>query len=127
MNNYKREGTSLVSFFQIAISLLAYVGNFSGKLCFGGSYFFILFFGNYFDATVTFSGQPFLQNNCCFFLFQNSYFFARVIFSEQLIFRSESSTEQPLLENRKFFTAANFRNSYFFQRNCLYLKKSYFF
>ena len=82
MNNYKREGTSLVSFFQIAICLLAYVGNFSGQLCFGGSYFFILFFGNYFDATVTFSGQPFLQNNCCFFLFQNSYFFAGVIFSE---------------------------------------------
>ena len=49
-----------------------------------------------------------------FSLFQNSHFFAGVIFSEQLLFRSENSTEQPLLENRRFFTAVTLRNSFFF-------------
>ena len=130
MNTYKGEGTSWgklnviasliwVSFFQIAISLLAYVATFSGQLYFGRSYFFTLFQSNYFDTTVTFSGQLFLQNSCCFLLFQNSHFFAGVIFSEQLLFRSETSTEQTLLENKKFFTAVTFLNSYFFRRNCL--------
>ena len=124
MNTYKGEGTSWgklnviasliwVSFFQIAISLLAYVATFSGQLYFGRSYFFTLFQSNYFDTTVTFSGQLFLQNSCCFLLFQNSHFFAGVIFSEQLLFRSENSTEQLLLDNRRFFAAFTFRNSYF--------------
>ena len=66
--------------------------------------------------TVTFSGQVILQNSCCFLLFQNSHFFAGVIFSKQLLFRSKNSffSEQPLLENRMFFTAVTFRSSYFF-------------
>ena len=130
MNTYKGEETSWgklnviasliwVSFFQIAISLLAYVATFSGQLYFGRSYFFTLFQSNYFDTTVTFSGQLFLQNSCCFLLFQNSHFFAGVIFSEQLLFRSETSTEQALFENKKFFTEITFRNSYFIRRNCL--------
>ena len=125
MNTYKGEGTSWgklnviasliwVSFFQIAISLLAYVATFSGQLYFGKSYFLTLFQSNYFDTTDTFSGQLLLQKRCCFLLFQNSHFFTGVIFSEQLLFWSEISTEQPLLENRKFFTAVTFRNSYFF-------------
>ena len=59
------------------------------------------------------------SEHCCFLLFQNSHFFAGVIFSEQLLFRSENSTEQPLLENRKFFTALTFRNSSFFRKTCL--------
>ena len=120
LGNIKRNRQSnLVSFFEKAISLLAYVATFSGQLYFGRSYFFTLFQSNYFDTTVTFSGQLFLQNSCCFLLFQNSHFFAGVIFSEQLLFRSENSIEQPLLENRKFFTAVTFRNSYFFRRNYL--------
>ena len=124
MNTYKGEGTSWgklnviasliwVSFFQIAISLLAYVATFSGQLYFGRSYF-TLFQSNYFDTAVTFSRQLFLQNSGFFPLFQNSHFFAGVIFSEKLLFWSENSTEQPLLENKKFFTAVTF-----LRRNCL--------
>ena len=56
---------------------------------------------------------------------QNSYFFRvavssehllflTVIFSEQLLFQGETSTEQPPLENRKFFRVATFRSSYLF-------------
>ena len=88
MNTYKGEGTSWgklnviasliwVSFFQIAISLLAYVATFSGQLYFGRSYFFTLFQSNYFDTIVTFSGQLFLQYSCCFVLF---HFFRTVTF-----------------------------------------------
>ena len=46
--------------------------------------------------------------------FRKSHFLAVIIFSEYLIFRNETSTEQPLCENRKFFRAVTFRNSYFF-------------
>ena len=98
MNTYKGEGISWgklnviasltwVSFFQIAISPLAYVATFSGQLYFGRSYFFTLFQSNYFDTTVTFTEQLFFQNSCCFLLFQNSHFFTGVIFSEMLLFR----------------------------------------
>ena len=130
MNTYKGEGTSWgklnviasliwVSFFQIAISLLAYVATFSGQLYFGRSYFFTLFQSNYFDTTVTFSEQLFFQNSCCFLLFLNSHFFTGVIFSEQLLFRSETCTKQALFENKKFLTAVTFRNTYFIMRNYL--------
>ena len=46
--------------------------------------------------------------------FRKSHFLAVVIFSEYLIFRNETSNEQPLCENRKFFRAVPFRNSYFY-------------
>ena len=111
------------------ISLLEYVATFSGQIYFCRSYFFTLFQSNYFDTTVTFSGQLFLQNSCCFLLFQSSRFFAGVIFLEKLLPQRENSTEQPLLENRKFFTAVTFRDSYFFRRNCLglsYIKSASF-
>ena len=49
-----------------------------------------------------------------FLLFQNTHFFAAVIFSEKLLFQSENSTEQPLLENKKFLIAVTFRNSCLF-------------
>ena len=50
--------------------------------------------------------------------FSKSYFLAvaAVIFSEYLFFGGKTSTEQPLLENRKFFRVVTFRNSYFFGR-----------
>ena len=49
-----------------------------------------------------------------FLFLRNSCFFSP--FSEQLLFRrSETSTEQPLLDNRKFFIAVTFRNSFFFE------------
>ena len=47
--------------------------------------------------------------------FRKSHFSAAVIFSEYLIFRNETSTEQPLCENRKFFSEQLF----FWWSNCL--------
>ena len=96
MSTYQGEGTSRgkqfqlnaitsliwFPFFQIAISLFAYITTFSGQLYFGKSYFFTLFQSNYFDTTVTFSKHLFLQNSYFFLLFQNSHFFARFFFSE---------------------------------------------
>ena len=73
---------------------------------------FTLFQIDYFDTTATFSEQIFFQNSF-FLLFQNSDFFAAVIFSEYSLFQSENSTEQPLLENKKFFMAVTFRDSCF--------------
>ena len=100
-------------YFQIAISLIAYVATFSGQFYFWRSYFFTLFQSDYFGTTVTSSEQLFFQSSCFFLLFQNSHFFAAVIFSEQLLFQNENSTEQPVLENEKFFVAVTFRNSCF--------------
>ena len=76
----------MVSFFQIAISFLAYVDTFSGQLYFGKSYFFTLFQRNYFDTAVIFSEELFLQNSCFFLLFQNSHFFARFFFRNNFLF-----------------------------------------
>ena len=124
MNTYKGEGTSWgklnviasliwVSFFQIAISLLAYVATFSGQLYFGRSYFFTLFQSNYFDTTVTVSGQLFLASSCCFLLFQNSHFFGTAISSEQLLFSPFS--EQSLFRRSYFFRIASFSERKFYR------------
>ena len=81
----------------------------------------LLFCGSYFFRTAAVLS---------FFTFSDSHFFAGVIFSEQLLFRSENSTKQPLLENRKFFTAVTFWNSCFFSEELFKIKiskKSYFF
>ena len=99
--------------FQIVISLLACVATFSGQICLWRGYFLTLFQSDYFATTVTFLEQMFFQSSCFFLLFQNSHFFTAGIFSEQLLFQNENSTEQPLLENKKFFMAVTFRNSYF--------------
>ena len=45
-------------------------------------------------------------------LFQNRHFFPAFFFSEQLLFHSETSIQKPNIENRKFFSAVTFRNSY---------------
>ena len=42
-------------------------------------------------------------------LFRSSYFFIRIA-----SFQSEISIEQPLLDNKNFFKAVAFKNSYFF-------------
>ena len=83
---------NLVSFFQIVISLLAYVATLSGQLYFGKSYFFTLFESNYFDTTVTFSEQLFLENSCIYSpfseqpLFCKSFFFRNnFLFGEKLL------------------------------------------
>ena len=87
----------MVSFsFQIATSLLAYVATFSGQLYFERSYFFTLFQSNYFDTTVTFSVQLFLQNSC--FL----YFFKTVTFSQELFFQNSFFFVVKLLQSSHF-------------------------
>ena len=101
--------TSLIwNFFQMAISLLAYVATYPGQLYLPQS--------NYFDKKVTFSEQLYLQR-CYFFevlpfserspLPRSLFFF----FPEKLLFQSKTSTDQLLLENRSFFTAGAFRNT----------------
>ena len=78
----------------------------------------LLFRCSYFFRTAAFS--PFSEQS----LFRRSYFFRTASFSER------NFTEQPLLENRKVFTALTFRHSHFFQRNCVgwrYLNESYCF
>ena len=65
-----------------------------------------------------FWSSSFFQSSCLSFFeklgFWKSLFLAAVAFSEYLIFRSDVSTEQLLLENRKFFMAVTFWNTYFF-------------
>ena len=46
----------------MAVSLLAYLANFSIRSYFGRNYFFTLLQGNYFDTTVTFPEQLFFQS-----------------------------------------------------------------
>ena len=109
----------MVSFFQIAISLLAYVATFSGHLCFGRSYFFALFQSNYFDATVTFSGSYFFRTAVVFFFFrrvtfsqelffQNSFFFGAKILQSSHFLRIGGSLQQLLFE-QLFFSEELFR------------------
>ena len=45
-------------------------------------------------------------------LFLNSYFFPAFFPPEYLLVQSETSTQEPNLENRKFFSAVTFQNSY---------------
>ena len=73
------------------------------------NYFFTLFQSNFFQSnTKVFSEQLlFLRRS-----FSEQSLFLSIYFSEQLLFQSETSTEQPHLENRKFFSAVTFRNSY---------------
>ena len=96
-------------------SLFTYVAIFSDSFIFGkatSSHFFrVTFFkvaqDSYFWSTSFFRAAAFFGE----VLFQNSQFFS-AFFLEQLLFQSKTSTEQPHLENRKFFSAVTFRNSY---------------
>ena len=96
----------------MAISLLAYWATFSGQLYFRGSYFLTLPQ----HLTLTLWEHLFLRSSCFFkeARLWKSHFLAAVIFPECLIFRNETSTEQPFCKNSKFFRVATFRNSYFF-------------
>ena len=103
----------------------------------------VSFFSNsdfppFFRATL-FWGKLLLHTFSEYLLRHNSYFFGTAIFLEQLhfspfseqslfcrsyffriaFFRSETSTEQTLFQNKKFFTEITFRNSYFIRRSCL--------
>ena len=112
---------------------LAHVATFSAQLYFGRSYFFKLFQSNYFDTTVTFSRQIFLQNSCFFpffrtvtfsqeLFFQNNFFFGVKLlqsrhydsyFSEQLLypeelFRIKISKKELIFQSRYFCTVSTF-------------------
>ena len=90
---------------------------FSGQFCFWRNYFFTLFQSNYFNTTVTFSKQLFLQSISASFeelFFRTVTSSQQLFFSEQLLFQSETSTEQPPLENRKLFRIVTFWNSNLF-------------
>ena len=100
----------------MATSLIACISNFSGQLYFQRSYFTLLQ-SNYFDTTVAFTKQLFLQGIyffCYELVFQNNNFAAAVTFSEKLLFQVETSTEQPPLENKKILSVVTFRNSNLF-------------
>ena len=108
MGKIKRNRWSnLVSFFQLAISLLAYVTTFSGQLYFRRNYFFTLFQSNCFRAgavfsffrTVTFSQELF---------FQNSFFFGAKILQSSDFLRIASSLPQ-LLSGTAIFLEELFR------------------
>ena len=135
-DNFNRCFNFLFFFFQMTISLLPYLLTFSRELYFRKSYFFTLHQSNYIDTTDTFLEKLFLHSSCLFFeklRFWKSHFLVAVIFSEYVIFRSEVSTNQRILENRKFFRTVTFRNTYFFsggidlEKIFFYLKKSSFF
>ena len=90
----------------MAIFLLAYVATLSGQLYYWKSYFFTLFQSHYFDTTVTFLEQLFLQGSCFFwgasfsekplicssyFFFQNNYFFRVKLLSSSHFLRMGNS------------------------------------
>ena len=87
---------------------------FSGQLYFWRSYFFTPFQGNYFDTTAIsqrsyfFRAAAFLRSS--FFRTVN---FSQLLFQNSFFFQDKTSTEQPLLENRKLFRAVTFRNNHF--------------
>ena len=64
---------------------------------------------SYIFGAAIFSEQLFFSPFSEHSLFHSSYFFQNSFF-----FRAKKTTEQPLLENKKFFMAVTFRNSYFF-------------
>ena len=101
--------------FQMVISLLTYLATFSGQLYFWRSNFFKLYQSKCFDTTVTLSEELFLPCNCFFeeLCFQKIHSLASVFFRIP-IFRSDTSSQQPLLEKRKFFRAVTFWKSYVF-------------
>ena len=139
----------MVSFFQIAISLLEYVTTFSGQPYFGRSYFFTLFQSNYLGTTVTFSGSYFFRTAAVFsfcrtatfsqeLFFQNSFFFGakilqhshflrigsslRQLFFSEKLFRIKISKKELLFQSRYFCTASTFSEKLHFGKNWFFRK-----
>ena len=82
-----------------------------------------------FKTTVPFSELLFVQSSCFFeeLRFQNNHVLAAVIFSEYKLFRSETSTKQPLFENRKFSVGQLLLGTATFLAEELFRVKSSFF
>ena len=85
-------------FFQIVISLLTYVAILSGQVYFRRSYFFTLSQSDYFDTTVHFPEQLFLQRSR-FFRISIS---RGVTYLQQLFFQSSYFFRGKLLANSHF-------------------------
>ena len=138
--------SNLEIFFQIAISLLAYVATLSGQVYFRRSYFFTLFQSDYFDTTVNFPEQLFLQRNRFFrisfsrgvtylqhfLFFQSSYFFRVKLLASshflrivQLLFETATFLAEDLLGikistkliYRCYCTASTFSEGQHFGKN----------
>ena len=138
--------SNLEIFFQIAISLLAYVATLSGQVYFRRSYFFTLFQSDYFDTTVNFPEQLFLQRNRFFrisfsrgvtylqhfLFFQSSYFFRVKLLASshflrivQLLFETATFLAEDLLGikistkliYRCYCTASTFSEEQHFGKN----------
>ena len=69
----------------------------------------LLRYNSYFFRAAVSSEQLLSLRSSCF----RTVILQRSNFSEQLLFQSETSAEQPHLENIKFFRAVTLRNSYF--------------
>ena len=100
----------------MAISLLAYVAIFSDSFVFGKATSSQFLRVNFFKVSqdLLFRSSSFFRADVFFeeLLFQNSHFFPGLFSPEDLLVQSETSTQKPILENRKFFSAVNFQNSY---------------
>ena len=100
----------------MAISLLAYVAIFSDSFIFGkatsSQFLRVTFFKV--SQELLFRSSSFFRADAFFeeLLFQNSHFFPAFFSPEYLLVQSETSTQEPNLENRKFFSAVTFQNSY---------------
>ena len=100
-----------------AISLLAYVVNFSGQLYFCRSYFFAILQRNF--DTITSSGKLFLQSSCIFeelpchssqkFFFQDSYFFIAKFLRSRHFLEIGSSLVQLLFGTATYLAQELFR------------------
>ena len=97
-------------------SLFTYVAIFSDSFIFGkatsSQFLRVTFFKV--SQELLFRSSSFFRADAFFeeLLFQNSHFFPAFFSPEYLLVQSETSTQEPNLENRKFFSAVTFQNSY---------------
>ena len=114
----------------MAVSLLAYVANFSGQMYFWRNYFFILHQCNYFDTKVIFSEPLFLQR-CYFFwgTLLSSHLLRNDSCLGQLLFGTLTFLVGKLFRTKKFSEEVLFWTTHFcsFFSEELLFRKSYFF
>ena len=119
----------MVSFFQIAISLLAYVATFSEQLYFGRSYLFTLFQSNFLTQQLLFRGSYFFRTAAVFS------FFRTVTFSQELFFQNSFFFGAKILQSSHFLRIGGslrqllFATAFFLEEllRIKVSKKSYFF
>ena len=100
--------TSLIwiFFFQMAISLFAYVATFTGQLYFWRGYSFALLQSNYFDTTVYFSERA-ISSEQLFFFFRSS-FFGLVTYLLQSFFQNGYFFRAKFLPCKRFLRIESF-------------------